>query len=147
MLGHRVLNFSCVLPHGIKQHWKKNLLKLAHAIDDLGCSYQQKRRISSREDLANVRTSCYGTRGPMAEMWLPRGCCRKWFLKYALGDFYWNSISENNPKDLAAFYHDIRNPNVCIDLFCSLSKFIICNMHVSPLVLIKHKYFLLVFYR
>lgn len=139
MLGHRILDFCVYFHEESNNSEKQNLLKLACAIDDVGCSYQQKRRTSSREDLANVTTSCYGTRGPMAEMWLPRGCCRKWFLKYALSDFYWNSISENNPKGLAAFYHDIRNPNVCIDLFCSLSKFIICKMYVSPLVLIKHK--------
>lgn len=88
--------------------------------------------------LGKYDTSCDGARGPMAETWLPGGSGRKWLLKYALGNLYWNTISDNKPKGLAAFYQKIRYPNVCIDLFCPLSKFIICNTPVSPPTLIKH---------
>lgn len=44
----------CVLPLNDQTTVKKNLPKLACATDDVSCSCQQKRRISSREDLANV---------------------------------------------------------------------------------------------
>lgn len=95
--------------------------------------------------LGKCDTSCYGTRRPMAETWLPGGSRRKWLLKYALGNLYWNTIAENKPKGSAAFHHGIRNPNVCIDFCFSLSKFIICTTHVSLAILMKHKYCLLFF--
>lgn len=53
MFGHRVLDFLCTATED-QTTVKKNLPKLACATDDVSCSYQQKRRISSREDLANV---------------------------------------------------------------------------------------------
>jgi hypothetical protein len=38
--------------------------------------------------LGKYAISCYETRGSMADTWFPGGFCRKWFVKYALDNFY-----------------------------------------------------------
>lgn len=147
MLGHRILDyFVCPVTNDQAAVKKKKIspwASLCHRWCWLFIAAEEKN--FQQGGLGKCDTSCYGTRRPMAETWLPGGSRRKWLLKYALGNLYWNTISENKPKGLAAFYHGIRNPNVCIDFFCSLSKFIICTIHVSLPILIKHKYCLLVF--